>query len=134
MSSGCLNAYFFFFKQKTAYEMRISDWSSDACSSDLREGPHPLGRAARAARCAQADRGLHDRRQRRGGESAGDEEGAGHVPRSRTAEPRKAGRAQDRQSVESGKSVSVRVDLGGRCILKTQTQNQDTNSRHPTKD
>src|SRR3546814_3341531 len=27
--------YFFFFKQKTAYEMRISDWSSDVCSSDL---------------------------------------------------------------------------------------------------
>src|SRR3546814_5227193 len=44
----------FFFKQKTAYEMRISDWSSDVCSSDLparaghrrgrvavRGGPHP---------------------------------------------------------------------------------------------
>src|SRR3546814_8193257 len=27
--------WFFFFKQKTAYEMRISDWSSDVCSSDL---------------------------------------------------------------------------------------------------
>src|SRR3546814_6454553 len=34
----CLVAFaviFFFFKQKTAYEMRISDWSSDVCSSDL---------------------------------------------------------------------------------------------------
>src|SRR3546814_5571669 len=30
--------YFFFFKQRTAYEMRISDWSSDVCSSDLRIG------------------------------------------------------------------------------------------------
>src|SRR3546814_19096172 len=29
---------FFFFKQKTAYEMRISDWSSDVCSSDLADG------------------------------------------------------------------------------------------------
>src|SRR3546814_5279685 len=29
---------FFFFKQKTAYEMRISDWSSDVCSSDLGRG------------------------------------------------------------------------------------------------
>src|SRR3546814_13110768 len=29
---------FFFFKQKTAYEMRISDWSSDLCSSDLTGG------------------------------------------------------------------------------------------------
>src|SRR3546814_9324606 len=28
----------FFFKQKTAYEMRISDWSSDVCSSDLTKG------------------------------------------------------------------------------------------------
>src|SRR3546814_4263345 len=30
-----LRLFFFFFKQKTAYEMRISDWSSDVCSSDL---------------------------------------------------------------------------------------------------
>src|SRR3546814_7203987 len=30
---------FFFFKQKTAYEMRISDWSSDVCSSDLQCRP-----------------------------------------------------------------------------------------------
>src|SRR3546814_7676520 len=29
--------WFFFFKQKTAYEMRISDWSSDVCSSDLEQ-------------------------------------------------------------------------------------------------
>src|SRR3546814_15915122 len=37
--------YFFFFKQKTAYEMRISDWSSDVCSSDLRQsGRRRLGR------------------------------------------------------------------------------------------
>src|SRR3546814_7917078 len=35
--------YFFFFKQKTAYEMRISDWSSDVCSSDL-DDPHAGGR------------------------------------------------------------------------------------------
>src|SRR3546814_2815574 len=31
----CCSIVFFFFKQKTAYEMRISDWSSDVCSSDL---------------------------------------------------------------------------------------------------
>src|SRR3546814_13983722 len=35
----CLFLCFFFFKQKTAYEMRISDWSSDVCSSDLRWSP-----------------------------------------------------------------------------------------------
>src|SRR3546814_8424303 len=32
---------FFFFKQKTAYEMRISDWSSDVCSSDLVDIVYP---------------------------------------------------------------------------------------------
>src|SRR3546814_9524216 len=35
MISYCI-VFFFFFKQKTAYEMRISDWSSDVCSSDLK--------------------------------------------------------------------------------------------------
>src|SRR3546814_17662242 len=35
MRCSLLFLYFFFFKQKTAYEMRISDWSSDVCSSDL---------------------------------------------------------------------------------------------------
>src|SRR3546814_10272250 len=35
MSVVVLIYLFFFFKQKTAYEMRISDWSSDVCSSDL---------------------------------------------------------------------------------------------------
>src|SRR3546814_9778890 len=34
---------FFFFKQKTAYEMRISDWSSDVCSSDLRQALAQVG-------------------------------------------------------------------------------------------
>src|SRR3546814_16875818 len=38
---------FFFVKQKTAYEVRISDWSSDVCSSDLPETqPHRRGRQA----------------------------------------------------------------------------------------
>src|SRR3546814_2578958 len=40
--------YFFLFKQKTAYEMRISDWSSDVCSSDLQltgnVGPYHVAR------------------------------------------------------------------------------------------
>src|SRR3546814_7187223 len=34
-----VGVFFFFFKQKTAYEMRISDWSSDVCSSDLSTNP-----------------------------------------------------------------------------------------------
>src|SRR3546814_10489615 len=47
---------FFFFKQKTAYEMRISDWSSDVCSSDLRVDP--LGQALAVVEPVDAD---HDR-------------------------------------------------------------------------
>src|SRR3546814_13055237 len=41
----CISAVFFFFKQKTAYEMRISDWSSDVCSSDL-PAPTPISAIA----------------------------------------------------------------------------------------
>src|SRR3546814_5041458 len=37
VSVSCVCIFVFFFKQKTAYEMRISDWSSDVCSSDLKE-------------------------------------------------------------------------------------------------
>src|SRR3546814_9737513 len=54
-----MNMYFigiFFFKQKTAYEMRISDWSSDVCSSDLSQKLEvcrlcPKGNRAGATRC-----------------------------------------------------------------------------------
>src|SRR3546814_1003244 len=57
--------FFFFFKQKTAYEMRISDWSSDVCSSDLRGGRATRRGGARepAARADQrAWRRVHRRR------------------------------------------------------------------------
>src|SRR3546814_2130456 len=48
--------FFFFFKQKTAYEMRISDWSSDVCSSDL-----AADRAGGKAREQRVDRVLAGR-------------------------------------------------------------------------
>src|SRR3546814_19270455 len=44
----------FFFKQKTAYDMRISDWSSDVCSSDLH---HPAGIKQDCAVAERLDRG-----------------------------------------------------------------------------
>src|SRR3546814_2793947 len=58
MSECCYSCHcvsFFFFKQKTAYEMRISDWSSDVCSSDLRpeldrSNHHPRERPRATAR------------------------------------------------------------------------------------
>src|SRR3546814_1799230 len=64
LGTGSHTWYFFFFKQKTAYEMRISDWSSDVCSSDLSH--HDCGwTALRAAACnnhlpvVQVDRSLN---------------------------------------------------------------------------
>src|SRR3546814_2858247 len=41
----------FFFKQKTAYEMRISDWSSDVCSSDLHAGSRIDGDRLQRTEC-----------------------------------------------------------------------------------
>src|SRR3546814_5048331 len=55
----CLVSLFFFFKQKTAYEMRISDWSSDVCSSDLH------GRVLQRAPADAHHRLEHDRQHRR---------------------------------------------------------------------
>src|SRR3546814_2142044 len=52
--------FFFFFKQKTAYEMRISDWSSDVCSSDLpgrRLRPAPVDPRQRRGRKPERRRG-----------------------------------------------------------------------------
>src|SRR3546814_9605519 len=57
---------FFFFKQKTAYEMRISDWSSDVCSSDLQAERRVVGHqvaAAFGAILALAEFGLLERRE-----------------------------------------------------------------------
>src|SRR3546814_7188491 len=45
--------FFFFFKQKTAYEMRISDWSSDVCSSDLCLARRLAGDAAQQSELSQ---------------------------------------------------------------------------------
>src|SRR3546814_14647661 len=96
---------FFFFKQKTAYEMRISDWSSDVCSSDLLKTVREMTRAM-----------LLDR-------------GFGRVEICDDGAPALAfldALAADRKSVVSGKSVSVRVDLGGRRIIKIKKEQIDT--------
>src|SRR3546814_18225064 len=99
--------FVFFFKQKTAYEMRISDWSSDVCSSDLQ------GRR-RAVGLAQI---LHQHQRspirRRGQQRHDNNRQESHW------RAEHAGRnGLDRKSVVEGKSVSVRVDLGGRRIIK----------------
>src|SRR3546814_20765901 len=55
--------YVFFFKQKTAYEMRISDWSSDVCSSDLVRSPKAQGQCMRMMKAGSVPGGssLHFR-------------------------------------------------------------------------
>src|SRR3546814_14000483 len=118
-----------FFKQKTAYEMRISDWSADVCSSDLvcqpgapnvatpRLPPHP---AQTFRRGPDGGRGLRHRPQGDRPPGARDHRGAAGRGRDRRG---------DRKSVVEGTSASVRVDLGGRRIIKktrTKTPNRET--------
>src|SRR3546814_4263325 len=68
--NSLVSIFFFFFKQKTAYEMRISDWSSDVCSSDLprHRRDHPrraaLCRSARLHRAVRGDGARGDDRRR----------------------------------------------------------------------
>src|SRR3546814_19221189 len=102
--------------------MRISDWSSDVCSSDLRFigraefGTRRFFDAARVPRRLDA-RHLHAQ--------ADAEEGDVPFAREADAGDLAFGPAlaeADRKSVVSGKSVSERVDLGGRRIIKKKTQ------------
>src|SRR3546814_5077704 len=74
----------FFFKQKTAYEMRISDWSSDVCSSDLLFGQQE----SRQRRHAQPDEAALSRTRAR--RAAG-----GRDRRRRSCADRPAGRERD---------------------------------------
>src|SRR3546814_11497742 len=95
--------------------MRISDWSSDVCSSDLG------GRAGGGVRCGAGGRGG------RRAEGVGDGVAApGRAPGggggAAAARRGEGGRPGDRTSVVEGKSVSVRVDLGGRRCLKKPRQ------------
>src|SRR3546814_19104416 len=108
--------------------MRISDWSSDVCSSDLvpRDGVLPGGGARRLAHRRGAEPGDREGLARLG---AGADQRAARLldpgDRHRAAADRAAGaprRRQDRKSAVEGKSVSDRVDLGGRRIIKKQKE------------
>src|SRR3546814_13664591 len=97
--------------------MRISDWSSDVCSSDLTGLGFVQVGGARFDMLARADQSCVRGGQRlshpdEGDGDAVDRGGDGAVDR-RVA-------AGDRKSVEEGKTVSVRVDLGGRRIIKNK--------------
>src|SRR3546814_18100560 len=119
----------FFFKQKTAYEMRISDWSSDVCSSDLvdmavadpmlqRDAPLPASAVRR--RAGHRQHRLYRR--------------AGHCQRPIARQPVRpvliantkcVADQQDRKSVGMGKRMSEREDHGGRPYIKKQKQNNN---------
>src|SRR3546814_19306872 len=99
--------------------MRISDWSSDVCSSDL---DYPV--YSQATRWRSKVRGA----------VAYPLCGAAHEARyrgRRVVERRTEWK--DRKSVVEGKSVSVRVDLGGRRIIKKNTQKEKISKLKVTK-
>src|SRR3546814_16511789 len=116
--------------QKTAYDMRISDWSSDVCSSDLgmtvednlRMGAFP--RAARAKFGQQLEfvyelfPRMRERRKQLAGTMSGGEQQMCAIGRALI----------ERQSVGQGKSGSGRVAIGGRRIL-TKNKNETRNQR-----
>src|SRR3546814_5305486 len=103
---------FCFFKQKTADEVRISDWSSDVCSSDLICDVVPGPVSAEVAATDHATMLAEGRRLAKIAPNV-----AVKVPLTRDG-LRTCRALADRKSVVSGKSVSVRVDLGGRRIIK----------------
>src|SRR3546814_17767378 len=103
--------------------MRISDWSSDVCSSDLvarqQGGLRPAQPVPpRTARRARDHPHAHDRDD--GGLLARGRASADQLLCVQLYGPDRLSRL-DRKSVVSGKSVSVRVDLGGRRIIKKKT-------------
>src|SRR3546814_18692396 len=110
---------YFFFKQKTGYEMRISDWSSDWCSSDLcAVGPQQIGHGSLdVLRRGEAPQRAapHDRLQLFALEPQS------HVGLHIAGRLGVNGDVQDRKSVVQGKSVSARLDLAGPRIIKNKT-------------
>src|SRR3546814_21130422 len=111
--------------------MRISDWSSDVCSSDLRRCTRATGRPSPTSSTA----GWPRARQPADSAFAAPDAGSGRysqpvqwgaipVPRQLIGQAQLFVReaAADRKSVVSGKRWSVRVDFGGRRIIKKKTQ------------
>src|SRR3546814_14489840 len=107
--------------------MRISDWSSDVCSSDLRSSPSTFKRVRIVNMSADSTvlvvsggrRCCIDCRRVTANQSVKQSIHTFKVSHTHGA---KASSTLDRKSVVSGKSVSVRVDLGGRRIIKKKNQ------------
>src|SRR3546814_8961107 len=98
---------FFFFKQKTAYEMRISDWSSDVCSSDL------------ACRKDTATAYRHGARRPSDSAQAGGDRACG-APAARSFRRSQAASAQARRSEEHTSELQslMRISYAVFCLKK----------------
>src|SRR3546814_16659376 len=109
-------------KQKTAYEMRISDWSSDVCSSDLILG-HRLD-AARDAGAARAPE-LPDLRRplpQRSGDHGGDRQRLRRPRRAGPGRSRQIGRASCRERGCTHVSISVVADAFKKTNVAKKSQ------------
>src|SRR3546814_1910298 len=108
----CFFVVFFFFKQKTAYEMRISDWSSDVCSSDLcRTRPPPPG--------SRPGQGRGSRRRGRGGPAPARRGGGTAAGSPASGAPPAAGASRSQRcplavGMQAGRSEERRV--GEECV------------------
>src|SRR3546814_14055642 len=103
--------------------MRISDWSSDVCSSDLEQcGPDKKYRTlvALAGEPGADGEARHELRQHHRQIEHPHEH----------PQPPRVDAFADRKSVAEGKSVSVRVDLGGRRIIKKKIKIKTKNRRY----
>src|SRR3546814_329072 len=125
--------FVFFFKQKTAYEMRISDWSSDVCSSDLHRevdvarqrrevaclDGYRLRQGAVAMPVGEAEHSLSYRQSRRAVAESGDHSGqlvAGDRRCSVTAEAIGPGRGPRHLSRDESRRMNLNDDVVYRCL------------------
>src|SRR3546814_12253707 len=120
--------FVFFFKQKPAYDVRISDWSADVCSSDLSFGQRGGQRTAHRVE----DQRVGERMQHATAERA--EAGEGFQRVAGNGQHDRAAGAQgepgllheiDRKSVVEGKGVAGRLVVGGRRIIKTKHKHKN---------
>src|SRR3546814_7446186 len=119
---------FFFFKQKTAYEMRISDWSSDVCSSDLtglftvedQADAEATAAAAALAHQVEVARLEHAQPQRRAGQQDGvqREQGQGFGGHRRQANAARVGAAQRSEEHTSELQSLMRSSYAVFCLKK----------------
>src|SRR3546814_1247211 len=124
----CVSFVSFFFKQKTAYEVRISDWSSDVCSSDLE------GRGPCLATCRRTD--LKDRRMEIG-PIRNDDDHRAAVDEIRALWNAEAGSADEDRLDRSEEHTSelqslMRISYAVFCLKKKNTKNRKMTIRIQT--